>query len=207
MKLIRDFYEKDARLLAKDLLGKVLVHKIDDILLKGKIIETEAYIGAIDKASHAYGGRMTQRVAPLYGPAGTVYVYFVYGMHYCFNIVAGQEGMAEGVLIRALEPLYNVDYMSQARFNKNYCELTKTQIKNLTNGPAKLCAAMKIGKNNNWQNVIENDELYLEEPNYSDTLDLKDIVVTKRIGIDYAEEAIDFPWRFYIKGNNWVSRL
>ena len=202
MKLDNKFYAKNALELANDLLGKVLVHKIDGNILKGKIVETEAYIAAIDKASHAYNGRKTERVAPLYEKAGTTYVYFIYGMHYCFNVVAGKKGEAEGVLIRGLEPIEGLDYMAKIRNDKKYSELTKAQKRNLTNGPSKLCKALSINKNNNCESLIGNNNLYIEDIGYNDF----EIVRDKRVGIDYAEEAKDFLWRFYIKDNEWVSK-
>lgn len=202
MKLDNKFYAKNALELANDLLGKVLVHKVDGNILKGKIVETEAYIAAIDKASHAYNGRKTERVAPLYEKAGTTYVYFIYGMHYCFNVVAGKKGEAEGVLIRGLEPIEGLDYMAKIRNDKKYSELTKAQKRNLTNGPSKLCKALSINKNNNCESLIGNNNLYIEDIGYNDF----EIVRDKRVGIDYAEEAKDFLWRFYIKDNEWVSK-
>lgn len=203
MKLSHNFYSKDALTLSKDLLGKVLVRKVDGQVLKGKIVETEAYIGAIDKASHAYGGRRTERIEPLYGKGGISYVYFIYGMYFCFNVIAGLKDVAEGVLIRAIEPIEGIDYMSQIRTNKKPSELTRAQLKNISNGPSKLCMAMKITKANNWEDLVESEELYIEDaPEISED----NIVESKRIGIDYAEEAKDFLWRFYIKDNPWVSK-
>lgn len=205
MKLNKDFYSKDARVLAQDLLGKVLVHKIDGNVLKGIIVETEAYIGLIDKASHAYGNKRTPRVAPLYGPPGTTYVYSIYGMYRCFNIISGIEGNAEGVLIRGLEPIENLDIMANRRFKTNYSQLNKNQIKNFTNGPAKLCIAMGIGKEDNWKSVLNNEDFYVENGEHE--ILKENIIQAKRVGIDYAEEAVDFLWRFYIKGNLYVSKL
>ena len=109
--LEKEFYAKGALDLSKELLGKILVRKIDGRILKGRIVETEAYIGEIDKASHAYGGKITKRVEPLYKEGGIAYVYFIYGLYHCFNIIAGKEGKAEGVLIRGIEPLNEIDYI------------------------------------------------------------------------------------------------
>lgn len=203
MRLTKDFYDKDALLLSKDLLGKILVHKVDGHILKGKIVETEAYIGALDKASHAYNNRRTERTAPLFGPAGISYVFFIYGMYNCFNIISGKENEGEGVLIRALEPVNDLEYMSLLRYKKPYSELKKAQIKNLTNGPGKLCIAMSINKTNNWDDLTSSEDFYLE---YGEEISLTDIVDSKRIGIDYAEEARDFLWRFHIKDNPYVSK-
>ncbi len=163
MRLTRDFYAKDARVLAKELLGKVLVREIDGITLRGKIVETEAYIGAIDKASHAYGGRRTKRTEPLYGKPGIAYVYFIYGKYFCFNIICKKEGEAEGVLIRAIEPLENMNFISKLRFNKEFQELNNYQRKNLTSGPSKLCMAFSINKYNNWEDLCESSSLYVED--------------------------------------------
>ncbi|MBW5458807.1 DNA-3-methyladenine glycosylase [Clostridium sporogenes] len=201
MRLTRDFYAKDARVLAKELLGKVLVREIDGIKLKGKIVETEAYIGAIDKASHAYGGRRTKRTEPLYGKPGIAYVYFIYGKYFCFNIISKTEGEAEGVLIRAIEPLENINIISKLRFNKEFEELNNYQRKNLTSGPSKLCMAFNINKDNNWEDLCESSSLYVEDTFYNDF----EIIESKRVGIDYAEEARDFLWRYYIKDNAFIS--
>lgn len=201
MRTLRDFYSKDARIVAKDLLGKILVREINGIKLKGKIVETEAYIGAIDKASHAYAGRRTKRTEPLYGKPGIAYVYFIYGKYFCFNVITKKEGEAEGVLIRAIEPLENIDVISKLRFNKDFKELNKYQRKNLTSGPSKLCMAFNITKENNWEDLCESENLYIEEGEETGF----EIVETKRIGIDYAEEAKDFLWRYYIKNNEFIS--
>lgn len=195
MRLGIEFYNKGALDLAKDLLGKVIVRNIDGQILKARITETEAYIGAIDKASHAYGGKITERTKPLYGKAGTVYVYFVYGMHYCFNIISGNEGEAEGVLIRGVEPIEGIEVMSINRYNKPFSELNSYQKKNITNGPAKVCKALRIDKSNNYEDLNKSDTMYLIDDNKNTQYKIKE---SKRIGIDYAEEAKDFLWRFYI---------
>lgn len=201
MKLKREFYSRDTITVAKELLGKVLVHNYNGQLLKGKIVETEAYLGLKDKAAHSYGGRKTKRVEVMYGPAGIAYVYFIYGMYYCFNIVTQEEGIPEAVLIRGIEPIENIDLMAINRFNKPYKELTKYQKKNLTNGPGKLCMALNITKEVHNGLDLCGDILYLEEGNGENF----NIVETTRIGIDYAEEAKYFPYRFYIEGNPYVS--
>lgn len=205
MKILnKSFYNTDALTLSKELLGKVLVHNVNDKVLKGIIVETEAYIGAIDKASHAYGGRRTTRTETLYGEPGIVYVYSIYGMYHCFNVICGEKDIAEGVLIRGLEPLEGLEEMSFNRFKQPYEELKKAKIKNLTNGPSKLCIAMNIDKSNNTKELIKENFLYIEDHNIE--VLPSNIIETTRIGIDYAEEAIDFPWRFYIKDNPFVSK-
>ena len=198
----KEFYNRSAIYVANDLLGKVLVREVDGRILKGKIVETESYIGAIDKACHAYNGRRTKRTEILYSDCGVAYVYFIYGLYHCFNVVTNEKDVAEAVLIRAIEPLNEFDYISQVRYKKQFKELSKTQIKNLTNGPSKLCLAYLIDKDLNGDKLYEQGKIYLEESEENDF----EIVKTKRIGIDYAEEAKDFLWRFYIKDNDFVSK-
>ncbi|NOV87961.1 DNA-3-methyladenine glycosylase [Clostridium acetobutylicum] len=202
LKLIREFYSRDTIVVAKELLGKVLVHEVNGIRTSGKIVEVEAYRGINDKGAHAYGGRRTPRTEALYGPAGHAYVYFIYGLYYCMNVVAMQEGIPEGVLIRAIEPIEGIEVMSERRFKKLFNDLTKYQLKNLTNGPSKLCSAMEIRREQNLMD-LNGDELYIEEGKNESF----EIVEAKRVGIDYAEEAKDYLWRFYIKGNKCVSVL
>ncbi len=201
MKLNDNFYLENTETVARKLLGKILVHNINGNILKGKIVETEAYMGVTDKGAHSYGGRRTKRVEIMYGPPGRAYIYFIYGMYYCLNAVTQKEGIPEAVLIRALEPLEGHDIMALNKFNKEYKDLTSTQITNLTNGPGKLCMAMGIDKKLNG-NMLSGDTFYIEEGNN----DKFDIIKTKRIGIDYAEEAKDFLLRFYIKGSPFVSK-
>lgn len=201
MRLERQFYERDAREVSKDLLGKVLVHVVDGKVLKGKIVETEAYIGDIDKACHAYNGKRTPRVEPLYGKAGVAYIYLIYGMYHCFNIVTEKEGIAQAVLIRAVEPVEGIEEMCRLRFKKDFDSLKKSQIKNLTSGPGKLCIALNLTRENNKQDLCEGN-LYVE---HMDGKEEFKIVEDKRVGIDYAEEAKDFLWRYYIKDNPYVS--
>ncbi|MCB2352477.1 DNA-3-methyladenine glycosylase [Clostridium estertheticum] len=201
MKLTREFYARETLQVARELLGKILVHEINGVKLMGKIVETEAYIGSIDKACHAYGGKHTPRVETLYGMPGIAYVYFIYGMYHCFNVITKEKGIPEGVLIRAIEPIDGLDEIAKLRFKKDYNELTKAQIKNLTTGPSKLCIAMNINKENNQQDLCTS-ELYIEESMDKEEIQ---IIETKRIGINYAEEAVDFLWRFYIKDNICVS--
>ena len=198
----KEFYNRSAIDVANDLLGKVLVREVDGRILKGKIVETESYIVAIDKACHAYNGRRTKRTEILYSDCGVAYVYFIYGLYHCFNVVTNEKDVAEAVLIRAIEPLNEFDYISQVRYKKQFKELSKTQIKNLTNGPSKLCLAYLIDKDLNGDKLYEQGKIYLEESEENDF----EIVKTKRIGIDYAEEAKDFLWRFYIKDNDFVSK-
>lgn len=190
-KLNRSFYGRDARIVAEELLGKVLVRKYDDIVIKARITETEAYIGEIDKASHGYGGKMTPRTKIMFGPPGYTYVYFIYGMYYCLNFVTEGEGVCSAVLIRGAEPLENMREMCVNRYDKALESLSKSQIKNLSDGPGKLCNALKITKENNGTDLT-GDEIYVEDDGFKDFCVKK----TKRINVDYAEEARDFLWRY-----------
>ncbi|WP_326511973.1 DNA-3-methyladenine glycosylase [Clostridium intestinale] len=204
MRLERDFFARDTLIVAKELLGKVIVREIDGVRLSGKIVETEGYIGSIDKASHAYGGKKTPRVEPLYGEPGISYVFSIYGMYECFNVISKEKGSPEGILIRAVEPIDGLEKIAQNRFRKSYDTLTAKEMKNLTNGPSKLCIALDINKKaHNFMDLVISKELYIED---GDIINSSDIVETTRIGIDYAEEAVDFPWRFYVKNNIYVSK-
>ena len=202
MIISKEFYNRSALDVAQDLLGKVLVREVDGKILKGKIVETEAYIGAIDKACHAYNGRRTKRTEILYEDAGVSYIYFIYGLYHCFNVVTNKKDVAEAVLIRALEPINEFDYISKIRYDKKYDQLTKTQLKNLTNGPSKLCLAYLLNKDLNAVKLYEKGAVYITDGNSENF----EIVESKRIGIDYDEEAKDFLWRFYIKDNKYVSK-
>lgn len=199
-KLDRNFYNRDSITVAKELLGKVLVHETNEQIIKSKIVETESYMGIIDKAAHTYGGKRTPRVEVLYGEAGFSYVYLIYGMYNCFNISCMGKDVPQAVLIRAVEPLSAHEIMAQNRFKTTYSKLTNKQKINLTNGPGKLCSAMKIDRSLNALDLC-GDTLYLEDGETDDF----SITESTRIGIDYAEEAKIFPWRFYITENEYVS--
>lgn len=181
---------KSAELVAKEILGWRLVRDTPAGRMVGKIVETEAY-SAMDAAIHSYRGQ-TVRNSIMFGPAGYAYVYFTYGMHYCFNVVTGPEGSGEAVLIRALEPLEGVELMRQNRGGKEPHELT--------NGPAKLCQAFKIDKTLYGHDLSAPPlQLVPGEP-----MRANQITQTTRIGITNDTHR---PWRFYIKGNPFVSRL
>ncbi len=198
--LSREFYNRDSLVVAQELLGKYLVHEVEGIKLMGKIVETEAYMGIEDKAAHSYGGRRTPRVEVMYGSPGHAYVYLIYGMYDCFNVVTNQEGIPHAVLIRAVQPIGDFDVFAHNRYGKLYKDLSKGQRKNLTNGPGKLCRALRIDRKENGEDLCGN-KLYI-------TISKEDqfeVVSAKRVGIDYAEEAKDFLWRFYIKDNPYIS--
>ncbi len=202
MKLERKFYNRPTLEVAKDLLGKNLVHYTNGERLVGKIVEVEAYIGAIDKAAHTYNYKKTKRTQAMFGPPGHAYVYLIYGMYNCMNVVTEKEGEPAGVLIRAIEPIENIETMIVNRYNKPREDFKKRQILNLTNGPGKLCMAMNITRANYSMDLCGHT-LWIEEAKESSPFDL---VKTRRVNIDYAEEAVDFPWRFYIKDNPCISK-
>ncbi len=199
-KLSREFYNRDSLVVAKELLGKVLVHEHNGHRLAAKIVETEAYMGWEDKAAHSYGGRRTPRVEVMYGGPGYSYVYFIYGMYYCFNIVTREEGVPQAVLVRAIQPLEGQEQMALNRFQKSYSDLSRSQLLGLGNGPGKLCQALRIDRELNGEDLCGH-KLYLEDGEAQ----AFHIISAKRVGIDYAEEAKDFLWRFYIEDNSYVS--
>lgn len=196
----KEFYNVDGITLAKNLLNKFLIREYENKKIVTKIVETEAYMGVIDKAAHAYKNKKSTRTYPLYLSGGHIYVYLIYGMYNCLNLSANQENTPECVLIRAVEPISNFEEISYNRFSKSYDGLTNYQKKNLTNGPGKLCKGLNIDRSLSGKNII-GPELYIEDNADSDF----EIVEDKRINIDYAEEDKDKLWRFYIKNNKYVS--
>jgi DNA-3-methyladenine glycosylase len=193
-RLGRDFYRRSTLTVARELLGKRLVRVVDDQRLSGLIVEVEAYIGEDDAACHAARGR-TPRNAAMYGPPGVAYVYFIYGMHHCLNAVTEEEGFPAAVLIRALEPLEGLEIMRCHRPSKPDGELT--------NGPAKLCQVLAIDKSFNRADLCTGEVLFIEEGR---TVNPEEIGASPRIGIKADELARSVPWRFYVKGNDFVSR-
>lgn len=192
-KLTRDFFNRDTLTVARELLGTYLVHRVDGFPLCGRIVETEAYIGAIDKACHAYGGRRTPRSETLYAPPGTAYVYLIYGRYHCLNFVTEQEGTPAAVLLRAVAAAEGTGRMAWNRFGHGLGEMTSYQRKNFLNGPGKVCKAMEITRSQNGLDLT-GDELFLWDAGES----VGEVHIGKRVGIDYAEEAVDFPWRFWL---------
>ncbi len=188
-RLPRSFFLTDGLTLAKELLGKIMVHETEDGPIRAVITETESYMGAIDKGSHAYGNRRTDRTETMFHTGGTSYVYLIYGMYYCMNVVANEVDTPEAVLIRKVEP---ADEESRQRM------LARRNIKsekNLSDGPGKLCIAMDITKAQNDVDMATSEDFYLTE---GIKVNEEEIRCGKRINIDYAEEAADFLWRFYI---------
>ncbi len=199
-KLKRKFYRKPSIQLAQELIGKILVRNINGQKISGRIVEVEAYMGIEDKAAHSYAGKRTKRTEVMYGIPGILYVFLIYGMYSCVNIVAGKLNEPQAVLIRAIEPIDGLEKMSFNRYKKSYEKLSKKERLNITNGPGKLCMAMGIDKSSNGVDLCK-DDFFIEDDEYK-----AEIIICKRIGIDYAEEAADFLWRFYIKDNSFVSK-
>jgi DNA-3-methyladenine glycosylase len=180
-KLPRTFYDRDTIDVARDLLGKYLVHVSDGVERIGRIVEVEAYVGSHDLAAHSSKGR-TKRTQVMFGPPGYAYVYFIYGMYYCMNVVTEGEGHGSAVLLRALEPVQNVDGRTQ--------------------GPGLLCRAMHIDKRLNGHDLLS-DDFYIAA---ADRLEPFDVVAAPRVGVDYAGDWAAKRLRFYVEGNPFVSR-
>ena len=187
------FFLRDTVEAAKDLLGCYLVRETEKGRIVCRITETEAYVGAVDKACHAYGGRRTARTETLYAKPGTAYVYLIYGMDHCLNFVTEPEGVAAAVLLRGVEAVEGTDRMARARFGREYDQLTAAQRKNFLNGPGKVCKALSLTRAHNGLDLT-GEELFLCEG----AAPAEEIHVGRRVGIDYAEEAADFPWRFWL---------
>lgn len=200
--LENDFFKRDTVEVAKSLIGKKIIRNISGNFFCAKIVETEAYLGLEDRACHSYGGRITDRNKTLYLSGGHIYVYLIYGMYDLLNIVTRDEEHPEAVLIRGVEPLENLDGISKNRFGKAYEELSTYQRKNLSNGPGKLSMALGINRSLNGK-VLSRDYLYIED---SDEISESDLLITKRIGIDYAGEDADIPLRFCLRDNPYVSK-
>jgi DNA-3-methyladenine glycosylase len=189
--LPRDFYARDTELVARDLLGRVLECETSEGTASGIIVETEAYLGEHDEACHAVVGR-TARTEPLYGPPGISYVYFIYGMYWCFNAVTRDEGLPSAVLVRALEPLTGIPLMQRRRPRAS-------SLPDLTNGPGKLCTALGITGAMSAK-PLQRKPLIIRE---GEEIPDKQTRVTTRIGIT---RAADWPMRWIVGGNPFVSR-
>lgn len=179
--LPRDFYHRDTSTVARDLLGKLLVHRVRGLERIGKITEVEAYLGPHDLAAHTSKGN-TPRTRVMFGPPGYAYVYLIYGMHHCMNVVTEPDGTGAAVLLRALEPLANLD--------------------DNTRGPGRLCKAMNIDRSMYGHDLCSED-FFIADPATNE-----DIVIVERprIGVEYAKEWATKPLRFYIQGNRYISR-
>ena len=218
-----DFFRQPTLELATSLLGMELVHETAEGTAAGMIVEVEAYMGPEDKGAHSYGGKKTRRTEVMFGPPGHAYVYLIYGMYYCFNVVSGPPGKPEAILVRALEPTEGIPLMAQRRrmslpsglekvvnepgnqsFSHDAISATSLRLlKGLTNGPGKLCTALGITKEQyGWD--LARAPLYLRPGRGS--IHSEQIARGPRINIDYAEEAKEYPWRFWIRDNPFVSR-
>ena len=196
LKLQRSFYTRaNVVTVARELLGKLLVVPArNGKRVSGIIVETEAYRGPLDRAAHSYGGRRTKRTEPMYAIGGTAYIFFVYGMYYQFNVVTNDAEIPHAVLIRAVEPVEGIEVMRRRRHGQ--------PDHNLTNGPGKLCIALGIDRGLDGVDLL-GKQVWLEEGR---KIGRSQIASGARIGIDYAEEWKEKPWRFWIRNNSFVSR-
>lgn len=196
MKLTDSFYQRtNVVMIARELLGKVLFTNVNGIVTGGMIVETEAYSWK-EKGCHAYGSKKTERNSVMFERGGHAYVYLCYGMHYLFNIVTNRTDIAEAVLIRAVEPVHGIEEMF----------LRRGKLRNefhLTSGPGKLTKALGIDRKLNGKFLLDN-EVWVED--VGTRISKRNIVASPRIGIDYAGEDAFLPWRFTVKGNDWISK-
>ena len=191
MKKSKDFYKSDAITLAKNLIGKVLVHVTDEGITKGIIVETEAYIGKVDDAAHSFK-KSKKRTAIMYESGGYVYMYLSYGIHFNFNITCNHKNITESVLIRALEPFNGIELMKKRR---NIQDINK-----LCNGPGNLSKSMGFSLKD-YGKDLTTDEIYIE-----DKINNPTIVKSKRIGLNKNKKSKNKLWRFYLKNNKYVSK-
>lgn len=194
-RLDKSFYARDTIDVARELLGQRLVHVLPDgRRLSGRILETEAYLGSEDPAAHSFGGRRTDRTEPMFGEPGLSYVYFIYGMYFCFNIVTAEKGIPEAVLVRAVEPVEGIEDMLERK--------PGSEVWQLANGPGKLCQALQINRSQNALDLTTSRQLFLEEDGA-----LKDgrIIDGPRVGIGNLHDAVHWPLRFGIEGHKGLS--
>lgn len=185
------FAQQDTLRLARDLLGKILTTHFDGKETSGRIVETEAYLGETDRASHAFGGRRTMRTETMYLPGGHAYVYLCYGIHHLFNIVTHQQDVPHAILIRALDPMNGIPFMMERR--------KKTKLDNtLTRGPGSLSKALGIDVLHSAR-PLQYPDLFISDDGFR--YDENIIQTSPRIGVDYAGEDAKLPYRFFIKGN------
>jgi DNA-3-methyladenine glycosylase len=195
LKLTESFYQQSNVVkVAKELLGKQLFTKVDGQTTAGIIVETEAY-SRKERGCHAYGNKKTQRNAVMFEPGGFSYVYLCYGIHNLFNVVTNQDGVADAVLIRALEPTVGADVMLERMKAKS--------VLRITSGPGKLTKALGIDRSLNGKYLL-GSEVWIEDAGTK--IGRSKIVASERIGIDYAGEDARLPWRFYLKDNIWISK-
>jgi DNA-3-methyladenine glycosylase len=189
--LPRSFYARPVLAVARDCIGKILVHEHPEGRVSGRIVEAEAYRGPEDRAAHSYAGRRTARTEVMFGEPGYAYVFFIYGMHWNFNIVTTRVGDPHAVLVRAIEPVDGLELMAARR----RMEPTRRE---LTNGPGKVCAALGITREHYAMDLCKPPLYLVDGPHGA-------IARSARVGIDYAEEWMHKPWRFYEQGNRYVS--
>jgi DNA-3-methyladenine glycosylase len=194
--LPREFYQRCTIDVARDLVGRILVHVLPDgRRLSGRIVETEAYLGPEDPAAHSYGGKVTPRTQVMYGEAGRSYIYFIYGMYFCFNVITREVGVPEAVLIRALEPLEGLESMRARRPHLKDFELA--------NGPGKLCLALELERAQNDIDIVKSDKLYITEPKSPLNVAICD---GPRVGIGNEHDAVHWPLRFGLAGHPSLSK-
>lgn len=191
VKLPREFYLCDGLEAAEKLLGKILIHRSPDGLTAGRIVELEAYMGESDRGCHAYGGRRTKRTGIMYAEGGHAYVYLIYGMYCCMNIIVNREDIPHCIFLRALEPVEGIELMKRRRGTD--------KLRNLCSGPGRLCNAMGIDKTLYGEDLC-GDRLWLEDDGCKPV-----IIRGKRVNIDYAGEDAEKDWRFAVKGSGFLS--
>lgn len=201
-RLSRDFYAQDTLEAAQALLGKYLVRRLDGETLAGRVVETEGYIGRCDKACHAYNYRRTARTETLFAPPGTAYIYLIYGMYHCLNFVTEAEGEPAAVLLRAIQPVAGVETMAHLRYGDK--PLTAYRRKHFLNGPGKVCQALALTRAQNGLDLIGDTLFLCDRPEDAGLAPFavparERLRTGPRIGVDYAEEAKDFPWRFWLE--------
>ncbi len=205
MQLQRRFYARAAESLAPALLGRLLVRILPDgTVLSGRIVETEAYVGMHDRASHAYNGRRTDRNESMYAKPGTAYVYFTYGMHHCFNIVCGKINEPAAVLVRALEPVEGIGVMHALRSASKPARRSSLGLADLCSGPGKLCQALAIDRTLDRADLAESESVFLE-PGITKRIPESEVLRSPRIGIESAGEWAAKPLRWSIRNNPHVS--
>jgi DNA-3-methyladenine glycosylase len=195
-KLKKNFYSKEVVIVAKNLLGKILVKKTGRNYLAGKIVEVEAYHGDFDKAAHSYRG-MTKRTEVMFKEGGYFYVYFTYGAHHCCNVVTGKKGQGTAVLIRAVEPVGGISLMIKNRFGRKL--KNEKEIYNLTSGPGKVCQAFALDRSHSGTDLT-GDEIFITN---GIKVQKNQVGISKRIGIT---KSVNLRWRFFIKNNPYLSR-
>ena len=194
-KLNKEFYERsNVLLISRELLGKVLCTNFNGKLTSGIIVETEAYAGVIDKASHAYNNKKTNRTKIMYDSGGVAYIYLCYGMHHLFNVITNSKNIPHAILIRAIEPINGIETMLTRRNKKN-------KDYTLTSGPGSLTKALGITINDSGKSLLSNLIWIENQKNINEN----NVISSPRVGIQYAKDDISNPWRYRIKNNPWTS--